>query len=105
MIMQAYGSADADPEKAERKRCPFYGFYCSEKAEVFVEGNNNQCGALEHDYPCQMEVSGREVNFNNCELNNTGNIVMISKAMHYKFFPKGEKKGLDFDDWMEMVMK
>jgi len=105
MIRSLYDPFEKDAGKIERKKCPFYGFYCSKKVEAFIEGNSNQCPLLEGYAPCQMEISRGWVDWDTCELNSSSNLIMLTKAMQFKFFLKGEEKGLDFEDWIDMVMK
>lgn len=84
------------------KRCPFYGFRWPERQTRLYQVGGNECGLDIHENgPCQMEVTGREVNFHICELAAGLRVYLDWAEKRIGFYPGG----LALDEWTNQVMR
>jgi len=95
----------------ERKSCPFYGF--NGMYGHLIDSEGNECAITNSYSPCQMEIAGEKVSWENCYRNTQEvskkleEVAEKTMAFPKEFWPPGKSswKGISLKEWMNYILK
>jgi hypothetical protein len=87
-------------------QCPFYGFHWPERHPELIQVGGNACGLeLDTGKACQMESSGRDVNYNYCPVALRWKPILDIARREIRFRTTGVADAPSLDDWVRGIMK
>src|SRR5215471_7142279 len=87
-------------------RCPFYGFRWPDKTSDLHQDGGNECGLdVECNGPCAMEMDGRTVNYDYCEVPVRWKPMFEAFRDRILFHLAGKSSPICYRQWRDMVMR